>query len=216
MSENIRSTNLHFNLDKDVQNRAWQYLQTMDKKKFKSYSQIIAISLVDYFDRYYKEQDDPYLETREREERFVEQIVTAVENAMNQTLPVYLVQTDRKLSLIQTENYPSDRQETVPVTERKLSGSNKERNNIKKEKQRSKDTRTAYGKYQNVFLSAEELEQLQIDVPLYREYIEKLSAYMQTSGKRYKDHAATVRSWYTQDHPAPVKRSYECKEDESL
>ena len=82
MSENIRSTNLRFNLDKDVQNRAWQYLQTMDKKKFKSYSQIIAISLVDYFDRYYKKQDEPYLETREREERFVEQIVTAVENAM--------------------------------------------------------------------------------------------------------------------------------------
>lgn len=90
MSENIRSTNLRFNLDKDVQNRAWQYLQTMDKKKFKSYSQIIAISLVDYFDRYYKQQDDPYLETREREKRFVEQIVTAVENAMNRTLPVYL------------------------------------------------------------------------------------------------------------------------------
>ena len=90
MSENIRSTNLRFNLNKDVQNRAWQYLQTMDKKKFKSYSQIIAISLVDYFERYYKEQDDPYLETREREERFVEQIVTAVENAMNRTLPVYL------------------------------------------------------------------------------------------------------------------------------
>lgn len=90
MSENIRSTNLRFNLDKDVQNRAWQYLQTMDKKKFKSYSQIIAISLVDYFDRYYKKQDEPYLETREREERFVEQIVTAVENAMNRTLPVYL------------------------------------------------------------------------------------------------------------------------------
>ena len=75
MSENIRSTNLRFNLDKDVQNRAWQYLQTMDKKKFKSYSQIIAISLVDYFDRYYKKQDE---------------IVTAVENAMNRTLPVYL------------------------------------------------------------------------------------------------------------------------------
>lgn len=90
MSENICSTNLRFNLDKDVQNRAWQYLQTMDKKKFKSYSQIIAISLVDYFDRYYKSQDDPYLETREREERFVEQIVTAVENAMDRTLPVYL------------------------------------------------------------------------------------------------------------------------------
>ena len=90
MSENIRSTNLRFNLDKEVQNRAWQYLQTMDKKKFKSYSQIIAISLVDYFDRYYKKQEDPYFETREREEHFVTQIVTAVEKAMDRTLPVYL------------------------------------------------------------------------------------------------------------------------------
>ena len=90
MSKNIRSTILRFNLDKDVQNRAWQYLQTMDKQKFKSYSQVIAVSLVDYFDRYYQKQDDPYLETREREERFVAQIVTAVENAMDKSLPVYL------------------------------------------------------------------------------------------------------------------------------
>lgn len=90
MSKNIRSTNLRFNLDKDVQNRAWQYLQTMDKQKFKSYSQVIAVSLVDYFDRYYQKQDDPYLEIREREERFVAQIVTAVENAMDKSLPVYL------------------------------------------------------------------------------------------------------------------------------
>lgn len=45
MSKNIRSTNLRFNLDKDVQNRAWQYLQTMDKQKFKSYSQVILCPL---------------------------------------------------------------------------------------------------------------------------------------------------------------------------
>ena len=130
--------------------------------------------------------------------------------------PEYLVQTDRNLSLIQIENYPPDRQESFPVRERKLSGSNKEKNNIKKEKQRSKDTRTIYGKYQNVFLSSDELKQIQMDVPLYQEYIEKLSGYMQTSGKQYKDHAATIRRWYIQDHPAPVKRSYECKEEESL
>ena len=130
--------------------------------------------------------------------------------------PRYLVQTDRNLSPTQTENCPTDRQETVPLRERKLSGSNKEKNNIKTDKQRSKADRIAYGKYQNVFLSTDELEQLQMEVPPYREYIEKLSGYIQSSGKRYKDHAATIRSWYIQDHPAPEKRSYECKEDESL
>ena len=90
MSKNIRSTNLRFNLDKDVQNRAWQYLQTMDKQKFKSYSQVIAVSLVDYFDRYYQTQDDPYLETRAREEQFVQQIVDAVRDALRETMPVFL------------------------------------------------------------------------------------------------------------------------------
>ncbi len=90
MSENIRSTNLRFNLEKDTQKRAWQYLQTMDKQQFKSYSNVIAVALVEYFDRYYRSQDDPYFETREREERFVNQIISSVESAMERTLPVFL------------------------------------------------------------------------------------------------------------------------------
>ena len=90
MIENIRSTNLRFNLEKDTQKRAWQYLQTMDKQQFKSYSNVIAVALVEYFDRYYRSQDDPYFETREREERFVNQIMSSVESAMERTLPVFL------------------------------------------------------------------------------------------------------------------------------
>ena len=90
MSENIRSTNLRFNLEKDTQKRAWQYLQNMDKQQFKSYSNVIAVALVEYFDRYYRSQDDPYFETREREERFVNQIISSVESAMERTLPVFL------------------------------------------------------------------------------------------------------------------------------
>ena len=90
MIENIRSTNLRFNLEKDTQKRAWQYLQTMDKQQFKSYGNVIAVALVEYFDRYYRSQDDPYFETREREERFVNQIISSVESAMERTLPVFL------------------------------------------------------------------------------------------------------------------------------
>ena len=74
MQNNIRNTNLRFNLDKEQQRRAWEYLQTMDRQDFKSYSQVISLALVDYFDRYYRTQADPYLETREREELFVKQI----------------------------------------------------------------------------------------------------------------------------------------------
>ena len=89
MSE-VKCTNLRFNLDKPVQRAAWECLQTMDKQQFKSYSQVIALAVVDYFDRLERLQDDPYLETREREERFVSQIVAAVERAMTDALPVYL------------------------------------------------------------------------------------------------------------------------------
>lgn len=44
--------------------------------------------------------------------------------------PETLAQTDRNLSVRQTENYPTDRKKTVSVTDRKLSSSNKEKNNI--------------------------------------------------------------------------------------
>lgn len=86
---NIRNTNLRFNLNKEKHRRAWEHLQHMDKRKFKSHSNAAIDALNDYFDRYNKAQDDPYLETREREERFVERIVTAVEASLNQTLPAY-------------------------------------------------------------------------------------------------------------------------------
>ena len=60
MQNNIRNTNLRFNLGKEQQRRAWEYLQTMDRQDFKSYSQVISLALVDYFDRYYRTQADPY------------------------------------------------------------------------------------------------------------------------------------------------------------
>ena len=52
MQNNIRNMNLRFNLNKDQQRKAWEYLQTMNRQDFKSYSQVISIVLVDYFDCY--------------------------------------------------------------------------------------------------------------------------------------------------------------------
>ena len=83
MSE-IRTTNLRFNLGKEPQRKAWQYLQTMDKSLFKSYSQAVATAVLDW------READPYLETRAREEQFVQQIVDAVRDALRETMPVFL------------------------------------------------------------------------------------------------------------------------------
>lgn len=86
----IHSTNLRFNTEKEMQRRAWEYLQGMDKRQFKSYSQVISTALVEYFEHQNRLKDDPFLETREREERFVERIVVAVESALTKALPVFL------------------------------------------------------------------------------------------------------------------------------
>ena len=86
----IHSTNLRLNMGKESHRRAWEYLQTMDKGQYKSYSNVIALALVEFFERKAKLQDDPYFETREREERFIRQIVSEVEKALDKVLPVYL------------------------------------------------------------------------------------------------------------------------------
>ena len=110
---NIRNTNLRFNLNKEKHRRAWEHLQHMDKHIFKSHSNAAIDALNDYFDRYYKVQDDPYLETREREAQFVERIVTAVEASLNQTLPAYWSEHASQLTPI-TENKHQSNPEATP------------------------------------------------------------------------------------------------------
>ena len=119
---------------------------------------------------------------------------------------------DRNLSARQTENCPSDGKKTVCHTERKLSGNKNKESKTNVSKRRSK----AYGKYQNVILSDGDMDSLRQTVPQLREYIERLSAYMQSTGKSYADHAATIRCWYDRDNPAQPSRNYECEDDESL
>lgn len=62
----------------------------MDKARFHSYSNAVMLALVDYLGRQERLQGDPYLETREREERFVAQIVEAVKQVMEKALPLFL------------------------------------------------------------------------------------------------------------------------------
>ena len=109
-------------------------------------------------------------------------------------------------------NLSSDGKKTVCHMERKLSGNKNKENKLNESKRRSK----AYGKFQNVFLSDGDMDSLRQTVPQLREYIERLSAYMQSTGKSYADHAATIRCWYDRDNPAQPSRNYDCEDDESL
>lgn len=74
----------------------------------------------------------------------------------------------------------------------------------------------AYGQYQNVFLSDDDIASLRQDISNYQEYIERLSRYMHSTHKKYDDHAATIRRWYSNDNPTPPARKYVQKASESL
>jgi hypothetical protein len=60
----------------------------------------------------------------------------------------------------------------------------------------AKPVRHKYGEYKNVLLSDEDLEKLKAEFPTdWEARIEKLSAYMESTGKKYKNHLATIRNW---------------------
>lgn len=75
--------------------------------------------------------------------------------------------------------------------------------NINVDKSISKDTKAIkhkYGLYNNVLLSDEDVTKLQAEFPNdWRVRIERLSEYIASTGKTYKSHLATIRSWDRQD-----------------
>ena len=96
---------------------------------------------------------------------------------------------------------------------------------IEIEKERELETGQAparsYGRYNNVFLSDTELDELKAELPdKWEYYIDRLSGYIASTGRKYKNHAATIRRWAADDtaKAAPKKGipDYSYKEGESL
>ncbi len=98
----VLTTCFRFNMDNPEHAKAWDYLHNYDKDKIKS-TNVAAITAVnDYFDRMGKLADDPYFETRQREERFVQQIVSEVGKAFIAEMPKFLA----SLMLSLNRGYP--------------------------------------------------------------------------------------------------------------
>lgn len=75
----------------------------------------------------------------------------------------------------------------------------------KKKEEKSADkprtVRHKYGEYKNVLLSDEDLTKLKTEFPNdYEKRIEKLSCYIASTGKTYKNHLATIRNWARRDN----------------
>lgn len=75
-----------------------------------------------------------------------------------------------------------------------------------RDREKNKPTRHKYGQYQNVLLTDEDLAKLQAEFPdEWQTRIERLSEYIASTGKSYKNHLATIRNWARRDQEKQPK-----------
>lgn len=91
MTEKIWNKNVRFNTNNDVAIQAWDILHSDEvKQDFKSQNEFIICAINDYYERHISKKDDPYLETREKEDAFADRIVEKVERKVLSNLPAML------------------------------------------------------------------------------------------------------------------------------
>ena len=76
------NTTLRINLSDPEGLKAWTYLVNRDKSRYRSYSDAIIAAVNGYFDREARLADDPYLETREKEDAFLQRVLETVKQGV--------------------------------------------------------------------------------------------------------------------------------------
>jgi hypothetical protein len=97
----IVNTNIRFNQNREDDRQAYEYLRSIDRTKYKSYTRAVVAALNDFFSRQERIQADPFLETREKEDRFLQQVLDTIRDGIGQgmsnlqiTAPAQPVQPD--------------------------------------------------------------------------------------------------------------------------
>ena len=90
-----------------------------------------------------------------------------------------------------------------------------------REREEGQSAPAVFGKYQNVFLTDSELAELKEEIPeKWEYYIDRLSGYIASTGKKYQNHAATILRWAADDTAKAAPKQgipdYTYKEGESL
>ena len=137
-------------------------------------------------------------------------------------LKVSLPMDDKKLCISPKENCTNDVKKTLDTIQRKLYPNQLTINNLTESQTMgvSGEPPAPYGRYQNIFLSQTEYDELQAEYPDRLErFIEEMSRYLAANGKSYQNYAAALRIWAGNDKKKAPKKGipdYSCKEGESL
>ena len=129
--------------------------------------------------------------------------------------------TTQNCAVIVCKNAEHDCAETSSMIAQKCTPNQRNKNNLKDNHLiKTTDAHLTFGEYQNVFLTAKGYRRLKADFSGLDDLIEQLSAYIQSTGKKYADHAATLRIWAkrqkSEQKQAPGIPDYTFKEGESL
>lgn len=86
-----KNQNIRFNMDKESDIMAWVSIHSKDVgERFKSQNRFVIEAINYYYERVMRIQEDPYLETREKEDAFADRIVGKVERKVLSNLPALL------------------------------------------------------------------------------------------------------------------------------
>ena len=85
--ENIKAICLRFDLADEDERKAYDRLQNRDKAEFTSYTKLVSRAVNEFFERRLRLKDDPYFETRDKEDAFIARVLDAVRHSAP-SLPV--------------------------------------------------------------------------------------------------------------------------------
>lgn len=84
----IYTTTLRLNLEKEADREAWEHLRRVDRKLYHSVNSAVIAAVNAYFSRKEQLEADPYLETREKEDAFLEKVMETLQEGLRQdTVP---------------------------------------------------------------------------------------------------------------------------------
>ena len=105
--------------------------------------------------------------------------------------------TERNANVSNLDTEPGQNVSTLD-TQYSIDKNRLDKNSIERDKH-------AHGFFSNVLLTDGEIQKLAVEVPNYEDYIERLSRYIESSGKKYKSHYATILSWQKKDDAEKAK-----------
>ena len=84
----VRENVLRLNLEKEADREAWGHLRRVDRKQYHSVNSAVIAAVNAYFSRKEQLEADPYLETREKEDAFLEKVMETLQEGLRQaTVP---------------------------------------------------------------------------------------------------------------------------------